>query len=207
MTDPGTQPTSLGVGVLTIAEDRTLESDEAGSRVVEGLESAGHKLVTREHIGPSYDRVQSTVKRLTERDDLDVLVTVGATGVDPTDVTIEAVRQLVDRELTGFGQLFTILGYERIGTGIVAGRTLAGMAEEVFVCCLPGHPDAAELAVEEIVRPEVPGIVATARGEGPSNGPVDADEEASVDEQATADEEASGDEGTSGDGETTAEEE
>lgn len=174
----------LCAAVVTISSTRTIETDESSRAVVSALDAAGHVIATRERIDTSHDTVQGTVSRLIDRDDVDFVVTAGATGVDPTDVTIEAVRPILGRELFAFSELFTVLAYERIGTRVVSGRTLAGVTDGVLVFCLPGHPDAARLAVEEIVLPEIRHLVAEATGEnerpaGADEGTDDADGDAS----------------------------
>ncbi|APW96435.1 molybdenum cofactor biosynthesis protein [Halobiforma lacisalsi AJ5] len=152
----------LGTAVVTIASSRSLDSDEAGEAIVTALEEAGHELATREHVSPDHDRVQSIVLRLIERDDVDVVITAGATSVEPDDVVIEAVEPLLDKELTAFQDLFTSMAYEEVGTRVLASRTLAGVSEGKPVFCLPGHADAARLGTESIILPEARNLVAVA---------------------------------------------
>lgn len=171
---------SLCVGVVTVSSSRSLDDDPAGTAVEDALEAAGHELATREHVVPSHDRVQSTVVRMIERDDVDVVITAGATSVEPDDVVIEAVESLLDKELTAFRELFTSLAYEVVGTRVVAARTLAGVAEGNPVFCLPGNADAARLGMEEIIIPEagnlvdLAGVDDEAADEGPDETGTDA---------------------------------
>ncbi|WP_126662809.1 MogA/MoaB family molybdenum cofactor biosynthesis protein [Haloterrigena salifodinae] len=154
---------SLGVGVVTIATDRSLESDGAGEALVTGLKRADHEVVTREHIGSDHDRIQSTVSRMLDRDDVDVIVTGGATSIEPSDVTIEAVEPLLEKRLAAFEDLFTSMAYETVGTRVVAARTIAGVTEGTPVFCLPGNEDAARMGLEEIILPEIHNLVSLAR--------------------------------------------
>lgn len=192
---------SLGTGVVTIATDRSLESDPAGEAIVTALKKADHEVVTREHIGSDHDRVQSIVSRMLDRDDVDLVVTGGATGVEPSDVTIEAVEPLLDKRLTAFSELFTTIAYEAVGTTVIGARTIAGVTEGNPVFCLPGNEDAARLGLEEIVLPEIHNLVSLARediaqdrwaaDEPVGQGETEADLEASSDGAATeTDEEA-----------------
>ncbi|EMA38330.1 MogA/MoaB family molybdenum cofactor biosynthesis protein [Halobiforma nitratireducens] len=167
--EPASSPTAnpdspLGFAVVTVATSRSLDSDAAGEAVETVLEDAGHELATREHVGSDHDRVQSIVLRIIERDDVDVVVTAGATSVEPDDVVIEAVEPLLDKELAAFQELFTMLAYEEVGTRVVASRTLAGVAEGKPVFCLPGNADAACLGTESIVLPEARHLVTIANG-------------------------------------------
>ena len=156
---------SLGVGVVTISTARSLDTDAAGEAIVSALENVDHEVTTREHIGSDHDRVQATVSRMIDRDDVDVVVTGGATSVEPDDVTIEAVDPLLEKTLSTFEDLFTTLAYEAVGTRAVAARTTAGVTEGTVVFCLPGDEDAARLGVEELVLPEMGYLVALTREE------------------------------------------
>ncbi|MDQ2049954.1 molybdopterin-binding protein [Natronolimnohabitans sp. A-GB9] len=160
---PAEEERSLGIGVVTIATSRSLATDAAGEAVVTALKAAGHEIATREHIGNDHDRVQSIVSRTIDRDDVDLVVTAGATSIEPSDVAIEAVEPLLDKKLSAFGELFTKLAYDAVGTRAVASRTAAGVTDGVPVFSLPGNEDAARLALEEIILPEADHLVALAR--------------------------------------------
>ncbi|NEU55786.1 molybdenum cofactor biosynthesis protein B [Halorussus sp. MSC15.2] len=157
---------SLGVAVVTVSSSRSLSDDPAGDAIVGTLEDAGHKVVSRDLIGDSYDGVQGSLDGLVNRKDVDVVVTTGGTGVTPDDVTIEAARQLFDKELPGFGELFRSLSFEDIGTKIVGTRATAGVADGVVVFCLPGSENAAKLGAERIIVEEAGHLAGLAsRGE------------------------------------------
>lgn len=163
----------LGVAVLTISSSRTREDDPSGDAVVALVEDAGHEVVVHDLAGDDYDDVQSTVDRYVGRDAVDVVVTTGGTGVAPDDVTVEAVRPLLDKELPGFGELFRHRSYEEVGSRALASRATAGIAERergdalvgVPVFCLPGSESAVRLGVEEFVLPEASHLVTVASGE------------------------------------------
>lgn len=152
----------LGIGVLSIAETRPLAEDGALAEAVADTEAAGHAVVIRERIGRDFDSVQSAASRLADRDDVDALVTVGATSVEPTDVTVSAVKPLLDAELPAFETLFTLFALESIGTHVVASRPLAGVIGETPVFCLPGNAGGTRLAMRRIVCPQLRQLVALA---------------------------------------------
>jgi molybdenum cofactor biosynthesis protein B len=141
----------LGVAVLTVSSSRSLDDDAAGDRIVEALENAGHEVTTRDLVPDDYDTVQGTVERFVDRDDTDIVITTGGTGVTPDDVTVEAARPLFDKELPGFGELFRRRSYDEIGTMVVATRATAGVAGDVPVFSIPGSENAAALGAELIV--------------------------------------------------------
>ncbi|ELY68442.1 MogA/MoaB family molybdenum cofactor biosynthesis protein [Natrinema versiforme] len=167
---------TLCTGVVTIASSRSLENDRAGEVIAEVLEESGNGVTVREHVGANHDKVQSIVSRLIDRDDVDIVLTAGATGVEPTDTTIEAVKPLLEKELTAFSELFTALAYEQVGTEVITARTLAGITEGTPVFCLPGHADAVRLALAEIILQEAARIIDLAEEDEPDG---DADEAAS----------------------------
>ncbi|THE66453.1 molybdenum cofactor biosynthesis protein [Salinadaptatus halalkaliphilus] len=167
---------ALCIGVVTIATDRSLESDAAGEAIRETMEGDGHEVATREHVVAEHDRVQSIVLRMIERDDVEVVLTAGATSIEPDDVTIEAVEPLLDKTLPTFSELFTTLAAREIGTEIVAMRTFAGVAEGTVICCLPGNAETTRLAAESILRPEANRLVDLAQPAESDDGSEDDDE-------------------------------
>ncbi|ELY93169.1 molybdenum cofactor synthesis protein [Natrialba chahannaoensis JCM 10990] len=156
-------PDTLGIGLVTVADDRTLESDAAGQVLAETFTEAGHEVAMREHVGREHDTVQSIVSRMVDRGDVDVVITAGATSIEPDDITIEAVQPLIEKSLTTFSELFTHLSYEAHGSRVVGARTVGGVTDETLIFGLPGNADAAELAATEILVPECPHLVELAR--------------------------------------------
>jgi molybdenum cofactor biosynthesis protein B len=153
---------SLSAAILTISTSRTLADDPAGDAIAAAFESAGHGVAVRDVVSDDFDSLQSTVDRLADRDDVDVVVTTGGTGVTPDDVTIEAVSGLFGKELPGFGELFRRRSEDEIGTRVVGTRATAGIVEGVPVFCLPGSENAARLGSEEIIVPEAPHLTGLA---------------------------------------------
>lgn len=156
-TEEGTQefgPETLPFAIVTVTGERTVEDDASGDAVVDAIEAAGDAVATRELVAPAYDNVQSTLTSLVDRTDVRAVVTVGGTGVEPSDVTVDAAEAMFDKHLPGFGELFRVLSHEREGTAIVRTRTTAGILDEVPVFCLPGDTTAARRGVEQIVLAE-----------------------------------------------------
>ena len=151
------------MAVATVSSSRTLEDDPAGDAIVEAFEADGHEVTTREMLRDDYDGVQSAVGNFTRRDDVQVVVTTGGTGVTPDDVTVEAVSDLFEKELPGFGELFRRLSYDEIGTRVVGTRAVAGVVAATPVFCLPGSENAARLGSEAVIVPEAPHLAGLAR--------------------------------------------
>lgn len=146
---------SVAVAVVTVGT----AGEGVEDAVVAAFESAGHTVAVRERLRGDYDTVQQVVDRLVGRSDVDTVVTAGGVGIGADEATIEAVHPLLEKALPGFGEAFRSRLFEVIGTGIVAVRTTAGVADGTLVFCLPGDPEAAVVAVEEILVPEAPELV------------------------------------------------
>jgi len=150
----------IGVAVVTVNGDVTVEEDRAGAAAVEVLEDAGHGVPARDVVAADFDHVQQTLGGLVVRGDVDAIVTLGGDGVGPEDVTVGAARGLFEKTLPGFGELFRSMARESIGTGVVRTRTTAGVLDGVPVFCLPETADAARLGLEDIALPELETLVA-----------------------------------------------
>ncbi|MFA9415725.1 molybdenum cofactor biosynthesis protein B [Natrinema sp. HArc-T2] len=171
MSDSTNESDVVGVAVVTISSDSSLEADDVGEAIVAAFEAAGHETVTRELIQRDYDNVQSNVSRLVDRDDADIVVTVGGTGVEPRDATLEAVRPLIDKDLPAFLDLFHAISYDELGTGVVSSRALSGIADGTPIFCLPNDREAVRIACESIIVPEAQRLATLA------NSGTDSDEE------------------------------
>lgn len=154
---------TVQAAVVTVSSSRTLEDDPSGDAIVDAFEAAGHEITTRELIADDLDNVQGRLDSLVGRDDVDLVVTSGGTGVTPDDVTVEAATPLFEKVLPGFGELFRRRSEADIGTRVVATRALAGIADGVPVFCLPGSEAAVRLGTEEIIVPEASHLAGLAR--------------------------------------------
>jgi len=155
----------LGVAVVTVSTSRSLDDDPSGDAIEELVEGDGHEVVAHDLVADDLDGIQRAMLALTGREDVDMVITTGGTGVTPDDVTVEAVEPLFDKGLPGFGELFRILSYEEVGTRALGSRATAGVSEGVPVFCLPGSENAVRTAIEELVLAEAPHLVGLARGE------------------------------------------
>lgn len=125
---------------------------------------AGHKVETRELLPDEKSRIRLAVKDFLDSD-AHALVLIGGTGVSPTDVTVETVVPFLEKELTGFGELFRSISYQTIGSAALLTRATAGTAKGKLIVCLPGSPGAVETALRNFLS-EFPHIVSIAGGSG-----------------------------------------
>ena len=160
---PPQADSSISYAIVTITGKRSVSEDTQGDTVVEILEDSGAVVSTRDLINSSFDGVQSTVATLAERGDVDVIITIGGTGIEPSDVSIEALEPLFDKKLPGFGELFRRLTYDDHGTAVIGTRTTAGVVAGVPVFALPGTVDGVVRGAEEIIVPEAESLVRATR--------------------------------------------
>jgi molybdenum cofactor biosynthesis protein B len=159
---PATEDEAPAYAVVTVTDDRSLSEDVQGDVAVDAIENSGGQVATRDLVRPGYDGLQTTITTLSKRRDVDVIVTIGGTGVEPDDVTVDALQSLLDKHLPGFGELFRLLAHETEGTAVVGTRATAGIVQSTPVFAVPGTVDGARTAVEEIVVNEAPHLAAEA---------------------------------------------
>jgi len=131
--------------------------DISGRIIVDLLENAGHKLRLYSIITDEGQSITEAVQALIN--DVDVVITTGGTGLAPRDVTIEAVKQMIQKDIPGFGELFRIISYEEVGSSAMLTRASGGIAEKTAIFCLPGSPNAVKLAMEALILPELQHIL------------------------------------------------
>ena len=136
--------------------------DESGSVIREMIEAMDASVSAYTVIPDEQELIAATLINLSEKGDINLILTTGGTGVAPRDVTPEAIRPLLDRELPGFGELFRMVSYEEIGAAALLSRALAGLHGDRVVFALPGSRGAIRTALEKLVLPELGHLV----GEG-----------------------------------------
>lgn len=148
-------PHAVRVYVITVSDSRTEATDEGGRLAVDLLGAAGHTVVGRRILRDEPAEVSSAIRALAERDEADVVVTTGGTGISRRDSTYEAVAALLDKRLDGFGELFRWLSYQEIGSAAMLSRAVAGLHGGLVVFATPGSPAAVRLALEKLILPEL----------------------------------------------------
>ena len=156
---------SVGFAVLTASDSRSAAQDESGERVRSLVTQAGHRVVVSALSRDEVGGIGREVRMLLSRDGVDALVITGGTGFSPRDVTVEAVRPLLEREIEGFGELFRSLSYAEIGPRAMLSRAVAGVVGRQAVFVLPGSPKAVGLGMEKLVLPAVGHLLGQVRRE------------------------------------------
>jgi molybdenum cofactor biosynthesis protein B len=94
---------------------------------------------------------------------VDAVIVTGGTGLSPTDITIESLATVITKQIPGFGELFRRLSFDRIGSAAMMSRAIAGLVEKKVIFCLPGSPDAVQMAMQQLILPELGHVIRVAR--------------------------------------------
>ena len=142
----------LSIGVLSIGDAGFLDKNAAGSILEAEVSSAGHKLSSQAVIKNDGKVISDQIKRWARGGDLDVILTMGGTGLSETDVAIEVISPLFEKRLDGFSRVFHQLNLKSIGVSTLHFRARAGLIDGVLVFCLPGSPHIVRLVWNELLR-------------------------------------------------------
>jgi molybdenum cofactor biosynthesis protein B len=132
----------VNIAVATISDTRTEANDTSGDALAERLTKAGHLLVARTIVRDDADTIEAQLRHWIADPNIDVVITTGGTGVTGRDVTPEAFGRLLDKTIEGFGELFRMLSYQKIGTSTMQSRALGGVANGTYLFALPGSTGA-----------------------------------------------------------------
>ena len=143
------------VAVITLSSSRSAKEDQSGDIIQKLLEDHGHNVPIRKLIADSRTVLRATLRELSRQKDIDVIITTGGTGISITDITIETVKGMIEKELPGFNSLFMLLSYPQVKSASMLSRAMAGILKGKAVFCLPGSPRACKLATESLIIPEL----------------------------------------------------
>ncbi|WP_342432578.1 molybdenum cofactor biosynthesis protein B [Neobacillus sp. FSL H8-0543] len=153
-------PKAVRCKVITISDTRDKDTDKSGKLMMEMLENAGHMIVDYVIVKDETVPIQEEVIKGCDREDIDVILTNGGTGIAKRDVTIESVQEILDKEIVGFGELFRMLSYqEDIGSAAILSRAIAGVVRDTAVFATPGSSGAVKLAMNKLILPEIGHVV------------------------------------------------
>jgi molybdopterin adenylyltransferase len=146
----------INVAIVIVSDSRTVDTDESGPLAQRLIEAASHHVVDRILLPNVEAEVRAYVETLLARDDVNVVLLSGGTGLGRKDRTVEAVRPLVEKELPGFGEIFRMISYqEQIGTAAILTRAFAGAVNGKLIVSLPGSKAAVDLALTKVLLPEL----------------------------------------------------
>ena len=141
----------VNIVVLTVSDTRTLLDDKSGDLLVARIQGAGHNVISREIVTDDQKVISQKLDLFIANKEVDVVISTGGTGVTGRDVTPEAFQEVFEKEIPGFGELFRMLSYEKIGTSTIQSRAPAGVAKGTYIFALPGSPGACRDAWDDIL--------------------------------------------------------
>lgn len=139
------------IAVLTVSDTRDLAQDRSGDTLVQRIAAAGHTLAARAILRDERALIAQRLRDWCADPLIDVVITTGGTGLTGRDVTVEAHRDVYEKEIDAFGTVFTIVSMNKIGTSAVQSRATAGVAGGTYLFALPGSPGACKDAWDEIL--------------------------------------------------------
>jgi molybdenum cofactor biosynthesis protein B len=143
------------IAVLTISNSRTLADDKSGDTLQSRVEEAGHTLTARALVKDNVTAIRRQLRQWLARDDIDVVISTGGTGLTGHDVTIEAMRPMFEKEIDGFAVAFHMASFGKIGTSTIQSRATAGVAKGKYIFCLPGSPGACRDGWDSILKDQL----------------------------------------------------
>lgn len=153
-------PRTVNCKVITVSDTRNIETDKSGKMMMELLEQSGHRIVDYVIVMDEAEPIQNEILIGCAKEEIDVILTNGGTGIAKRDVTIETVQNLLDKEIVGFGELFRMLSYqEDIGSAAILSRAIAGVVKNKAVFSTPGSTGAVKLAMNKLILPELGHVV------------------------------------------------
>ncbi|HLK92573.1 MAG TPA: molybdenum cofactor biosynthesis protein B [Polyangia bacterium] len=156
-------PTAIRVALVTASDSRTPATNEGGRLLARLCAEAGFNVVEELLQVEEPTEMRARVAALAQREISDAVIVTGGTGLGPRDRTPEAVSPLFEQRLPGFGELFRMLSFRQVGAAAMLSRAEAGIVAGVPVFLLPGSPAAIDLALRELIAPELPHLIGQLR--------------------------------------------
>lgn len=139
------------IAILAVSDTRSLAEDKSGDLLVERLTGAGHVLADRAILPDERARIADQLRAWVADPEIDVVISTGGTGLTGRDVTVEAHRDVYEKEIEAFATVFTLVSMQKIGTSAVQSRATGGVAGGTYLFALPGSSGACRDAWDEIL--------------------------------------------------------
>jgi len=128
----------VNIALLTVTDTRTFDNDKSGAILVKKIEEANHNLIERKICKDNKEDIVLILKEWLEKNDIDVVITTGGTGLTGRDITPEAIDEIADKQIPGFGEVFRNISLKTVGTSAIQSRACAVLANGKYVFALPG---------------------------------------------------------------------
>ena len=143
---------NVNIALLTVTDTRTLENDKSGSILVNKIEEAKHKLVDRKICKDTKEEIVKILNDWVNQENIDVIITTGGTGLTGRDITPEAVNEIADKHIPGFGEVFRTISLKTVGTSAIQSRACAVLANGKYIFVLPGSSGGVKDAWDGILK-------------------------------------------------------
>lgn len=143
------------IAVLTVSDTRAMADDKSGQVLVDRLLKDGHTLAGRAIIQDERDQIADQLRQWIADKSVDVIISTGGTGLTGRDVTVEAHRDVYEKEIDAFGTVFTMISMQKIGTSAVQSRATGGVADGTYLFALPGSPGACKDAWDGLLQAQL----------------------------------------------------
>lgn len=142
----------VSIAVLTISDTRDLAGDKSGQTLVDLITAAGHKVGDRRIVRDDQAAIIASLRAWIADPAIDCVISTGGTGITGRDVTPEAFEQVFEKRIDGFGELFRMISFQKVGTSTIQSRAVGGVAGGTYLFALPGSPGACRDGWNEILR-------------------------------------------------------
>ncbi len=142
---------AINIAVLTVSDTRGAADDRSGQTLADRIEKAGHRVAAKIIVRDEVKDIVAQLNKWIADPAVDVVISTGGTGVTGRDVTPEAFKQVFEKEIPGFGELFRMISFQKIGTSTIQSRAVAGVAGGTYLFALPGSPGACKDAWDDIL--------------------------------------------------------
>jgi molybdopterin adenylyltransferase len=161
---PDSQDFAVNCAVITVSDTRTPETDRSGQIIQQLLQNAGHHISIYTIVKDEPVAIQDLLEYLGHQLELEVIIFSGGTGIAPRDNTYDLVSNWLTKTIPGFGEIFRYLSYQSIGSRAIASRATAGVRNQKLVFSLPGSTNAVELAISQLILPELNHLIKQIQG-------------------------------------------
>ena len=155
MSNTNRQFVPLNIAIMVVSDSRTEATDTSGKTLVDRLIETGHRCADKAIIADDIYLIRAKLSNWIADPRINAIITTGGTGVTGRDGTPEAAHPLLDKELTGFGEVFRSLSYDEIGTSTMQSRAIAGVANGHYIFCVPGSSGACRTAWDKLIKAQL----------------------------------------------------
>tara|TARA_B100000029_G_scaffold486246_1_gene540406 strand:- start:52 stop:552 length:501 start_codon:yes stop_codon:yes gene_type:complete len=142
----------VNIALLTVTDTRTLKNDRSGSILVNKITKAKHNLIDRKICKDNKKDIKKIIKKWLKKKNIDVIITTGGTGLTGRDITPEAIDEIADKHIPGFGEVFRTLSLKTVGTSSIQSRACAALAKGKYIFALPGSSGGVTDAWDKILK-------------------------------------------------------